>query len=256
MLSPYAKHEWLTILAVGGCVAAALALLGYWPGAVAAGLATLAVLTFFRDPERRIPSQRNAVVAPADGRVSSVHEVDHFEPFDGPATCVRVFMSVFDVHLNRCPCHGRVASITHQPGNHANTLNPESIEDNESMTTLLVHPVKGHPVAAVRQVAGLLARTIHNALDEGQVVQRGQRLGIIKLGSTSEVYLPATLRPEVQVEQGQKVLAGVTVLATVTPKDPADRMSPLIKLFDSEPAADDDGEPTVFANGRPGTTNE
>ena len=112
-----------------------------------------------------------------------------------------------------------MSDLSYQEGNHGNTLNPASIEDNESMTTLLIHPAKGHPVAAVRQVAGLLARTIHNALHVGQVVQRGQRMGIIKLGSTTELYLPATLQPVVRVERGQKVQAGVTVLASVTPLD-------------------------------------
>lgn len=246
MLSPFAKKEWLTIIAVGLCFAVSMFLLGYWPLAVVAVLVTVAILTFFRDPERRVPSQRNAVVAPADGKVSSVHEVEHFPPFDGPATCVRIFMSVFDVHINRCPCHGKIATITHQPGAHRNTLNPESAEDNESMTTVMVHPVKGHPIAAVRQIAGLLARTIHNGLRPEQVVQRGQRMGIIKLGSTSEVYLPHTLAPELQIRQGQKVLAGLTVLATVTPLDPSEGLSPQITLFQNA-GTDEDGSASVFA---------
>lgn len=247
MLSSYAKNEWLTILAVGFCVGLSLVLLGYWPGSVLVGLIVFGLLMFFRDPERRTPTHRGAVVAPADGKVSSIHEVEHFEPFGGPAVCVRIFMSVFDVHVNRCPCHGKVVSITHQPGAHRNTLNPESAEDNESMTTVFVHPVKNHHVAAVRQVAGLLARTIHNALQPEQVVQRGQKMGLIKLGSTSEVYLPHALQPEVKVELGQKVLAGVTVVAGVTPLEPAERMSPHIQLFNTAPPVDEDGDPTVFS---------
>ncbi len=247
MLSPYAKKEWLTIIAVGVFVGLSLVLLGHWPGAVVGGIAVVAILTFFRDPERRVPSPRNIVVAPADGKISSIHDVEHFPPFDGPAVCVRIFMSVFDVHLNRCPCHGKVASITHQPGNHGNTLNPESIEDNESMTTLFVHPVKDHPVAAVRQVAGLLARTIYNSLRDDQVVQRGQRMGIIKLGSTTELYLPTKLSPEVKVKQGQKVLGGMTILASVTPLDPADGLSPQITLFAS-PEDQAEEEASVFAD--------
>lgn len=248
MLSAYAKNEWLTIIVVGVCVAVSLVLLGYWPGAVATAVVVFLLLMFFRDPERRTPTHRGIVVAPADGKVSSIHTLDHFEPFDGPAVCVRIFMSVFDVHVNRCACHGKVASISHQPGAHRNTLNPESAEDNESMTTVFVHPVKGHPVAVVRQVAGLLARTIYNGLQVDQVVQRGQKMGIIKLGSTSELYLPATLLPEVKVEQGQKVLAGITVLAAITPLEsqtpPA--LSPKIKLF-REPLVEDDGTASVFA---------
>lgn len=221
MLSRSAKSECLTLAATGGMVAAALGLRGHWVAAVVAVAVTLALLLFFRDPERRIPSQRGAVVAPADGKISSIHRLDHFEPLDGPAVCVRIFMSVFDVHINRCPCHGKIASITPRAGKYRNTLNPEAAEDNTSNTLLMVHPVKEYPVAVVRQIAGLLARTIHCDLEPGQVVQRGQRLGLIKLGSTTEVYLPEGLGPAVQVAQGQKVAAGITVLATVTPRDTA-----------------------------------
>lgn len=223
MLSRYAKTEWTVLILIGALLAGSAALLAWWWAVAAVAVVTVATLLFFRDPPRQTPTQRGVVVAPADGRISSVHDLEHFPPFDGPAVCVRVFMSVFDVHLNRSPCHGRVADITHHDGHHGNTLNPKSIEDNESMVTVLVHPTKGHPVAAVRQVAGLLARTIHNALHPGQVIQRGQRIGIIKLGSTTELYLPLTLQPHVRVQQGQKVQAGVTVLATVIPLDVPER---------------------------------
>ncbi len=219
MFSKSAKRECLTLAATGAMVSAALALRGHWLLALVAAAGTFALLLFFRDPERRIPSQRGAVVAPADGKISSIHRLEHFEPLDGPAVCVRIFMSVFDVHINRCPCHGKIASITPRAGKYRNTLNPEAAEDNTSNTLLMVHPVKGYPVAVVRQIAGLLARTIHCDLEPGQVVQRGQRLGLIKLGSTTELYLPDTLGPVIHVTQGQKVAAGITVLATVNQRD-------------------------------------
>ena len=244
-LSAFAKREWLTILGVGFCIGGSLVLLGYWPLAILVGVLGLALLLFFRDPERRTPAHRGVVVAPCDGKVSSIHELEHFLPFNGPAVCVRVFMSVLDVHINRCPCHGMVREISHKPGAHKNTLKPESAEDNESTTTLFVHPVKSHPVAAVRQIAGLLARTIYNDLNVGQVVQRGQRMGIIKLGSTTELYLPHTLQPEVKVKEGQKVEAGVTVLASVVPLETGSELSPQIKLF-KQPLVEDDGSASVF----------
>lgn len=217
MLSGFAKAEWIVLLACGVAVALAMLLFGWFWLAVLVLLATAAALLFFRDPTRRPPSAKGAVVAACDGTVSSIHEVDHHELLRGPAVCVRVFMSVLDVHINRTPCHGAVASVVHTPGNHGNTLNPASMQDNESITTLLVHPTRGHPVAVVRQIAGLLARTIHNALSEGQVVQRGQKMGIIKLGSTTELYLPRSEDSEVtiRVREGEKVKAGVTILASV-----------------------------------------
>jgi phosphatidylserine decarboxylase len=220
MLSSYAKREWLVVIVVTVLLFVSAALLGWWWALPIPVLVSLPLLWFFRDPPRRVPSQRAVAVAPSDGRVSSIHEVEHFEPFGGPAVCVRIFMSVFDVHVNRVPCHGSVASVTHKPGKHLNTLRPQSAEDNETVTTVFIHPTRHHPVAAVRQVAGLLARTIYNALYEGQVAQRGQRMGIIKLGSTTELYLPISLQPQVQVVKGQRVYGAITVLASVTPLEP------------------------------------
>ncbi len=217
MLSSYAKREWLTVIAIGLMLSVTFSVLGLWSVTVLAVLLTLAVLSFFRDPNRRIPTQRGAFVSPADGRVSSIHEIEHFEPFDGPAVCVRIFLSVLNVHVNRSPCHGVVASITHRPGKHLNALNPESAEVNEATLMVLAHPFQGHPIAAVRQVAGLLARTIVNAAQVEETLQRGQRFGIIKLGSTTELYLPKAHQPQVAVNVGDRVFAGTTVLANVHP---------------------------------------
>lgn len=219
MLSPYAKNEWITIAAIGLLLTIASVVAGLWVLAMLLVPVTAALLAFFRDPDRKTPSQRGAVTAPADGRVSSIHQVEHFEPFNGPATCIRIFLSVLNVHINRSPCHGQVTSITHKPGDHKNALNPTSAETNESNLIVLVHPIRRHPLAAVRQVAGLLARTIACGVHEGDVVQRGQRIGMIKLGSTTELYLPADLQPKVAIQQGQMVYAGLTVVATVTSKD-------------------------------------
>jgi len=222
MLSNYAVKEWLTIAATGVLLAIAAIVAGWWPLVVVLVLVTVALLAFYRDPPRRTPSQRGAIVAPADGRVSSIHEVEHFEPFRGPALCIRIFLSVLDVHVNRSPCHGRVAHLAHTPGKHLNALNPQSAEDNESNLMVLAHPIKGHPIAAVRQVAGLLARTIHCAAKADDTLQRGQKFGIIKLGSTTEVYLPLAMNPRPSVEQGQRVVGGVTVVANVISTDHAE----------------------------------
>ena len=213
MLCPFAKREWMTLLAIGVLLSAAAAMLYWWWVVMAVIVVVAALLLFFRDPQRTIPSDRHVMVSPADGRVSSVHEVAHFEPFGGPATCVRVFLSVLDVHVNRSPCHARVASVTHRPGKHLNALNPQSADDNEANMILLHHPAHKRPVAAVRQVAGLLARTICCNAKPGQIIQRGQTIGIIKLGSTAELYVPAELEPKIAVKQGDHVTGGATILA-------------------------------------------
>lgn len=222
MLSSYALKEWLTIAAVGLMLTVVAVIVGWWLTAIVIALATVALMAFFRDPFRHVPSQRGVMVAPADGRISSIHEVEHFEPFGGPALCIRIFLSVLDVHINRAPCHSRVASITHKPGKHLNALNPQSALDNESNMVLLVHPVKDHPVAAVNQVAGLFARTIYCAARVGHTLQRGQKFGIIKLGSTTELYIPTAFKPRPAVERGQKVYAGLTVIAHISTQDSAE----------------------------------
>ncbi len=223
MLTVYGKREWMIILIVGAVLTAACVAAGWWWLGVLAAIAAGLILTFFRDPPRRVPTGRGSVVSPADGRVSSVHRVEHFEPFDGPATCIRIFLSVLNVHVNRIPCHGRVSAITHKPGLKLNALNPRSAEVNESTLIVLEHPTHGYRVGAVRQVAGLIARTIVCGLREGEIVQRGRRFGMIKFGSTTELYLPDSHNPQVQVRQGQRVYGASTVLAKVTPPQNAAR---------------------------------
>ena len=215
ILSEYGKREWLTILAIGVMLTATFFYVGLWWIAIVVIIADLALLSFFRDPERRTPSQRGMVTSPADGKISSIHDVQNFEPLGEDAVCVRIFLSVADVHVNRSPLHGIVASVTHKPGDHLNALNPQSAEVNESVLIVLHHPIRRYPVAAVRQVAGLIARTIVCATRPEQILQRGQRYGMIKMGSTTELYLPVSAKPQILVQQGQMVKGGLTVLAKV-----------------------------------------
>ncbi len=217
MLSDYGKREWLAILAIGSILTVTFLVMGWWWSSLLTVVAVGMGLCFFRDPHRRIPTERGVMVSPADGRVSSIHHVEYFEPLNGASTCIRIFLSVANVHVNRSPCHGLVKSIVHKDGQHLNALNPRSAEVNESNLILLLHPTHRYPVAAVRQVAGLIARTIVCGVQENQIVQRGQRVGMIKFGSTTELYVPESVQPQVAVRQGQRVFAGSTVIATVTP---------------------------------------
>lgn len=238
MLSKYAKQECVTIAAVGFMLSVAVVLIGLWWLVLLIVPAAIALLLFFRDPERRTPTQRGVMVAPCEGRISSIHEVEHFAPLDGQALCIRIFMSVFDVHINYSPYHTAVESITHTPGEHLNTLKPESAEDNENNLLVLVHPNRQYKMAAVRQIAGMLARTIVCHVHEDQVIQRGQRIGLIKLGSTTELYIRKDLSPRLQVKEGQRVIGGVTVLAQITPKEGA----AIIARPEDAPAESDDRE--------------
>jgi len=212
MLTPFGKPVWLTILGLGAVLAGLFTYL-WWPGAVLVVLLTLAGLSFFRDPRRTVPSMRGQIVSPADGRVRSIHRVEHFEPFEGPATCIRIFLSVFDVHIQRAPVHGRIASIEYREGLFRNALHRDSAESNEANTVVFVHATRGVPLCAVRQIAGAIARRIVCAAMVGDILQRGQRYGMIKFGSTVELYLPGHDRHEVEVQPGRYVHAGRTVLA-------------------------------------------
>jgi len=206
----------MTIIAICAMLAVTLLTIGWWWVALVVLVLMGAILSFFRDPERKIPTERNVMVSPADGRVTSIHEVERFEPFDGPALCIRIFLSVLNVHVNRSPCYAVVAAMDHGDGAHLSALNPRSPEENEWHLIVLRHPSHGGAVAAVRQVAGQIARTIVCGVRLEQVVQRGERIGMILLGSTTELYVPLTSAPRVRVSQGQQVRGGATVLLSLT----------------------------------------
>jgi len=215
MLSRHARTEWLTILGIGAALLVALIVVGLWYLGILAALLALAVALFFRDPYRRTPTQRGLIVSPCDGRISSIHHLDHDPSLDGPAICVRIFISLLNVHITRSPCHGQVVTLTHKPGDHRSALNPDSLEGNESLHALMHHPTTGRPVIAMRWVAGMLARTIHCSCDEGDILQRGERTGLIKLGSTMELILPKEDEPRIEVVKGEKVVGGQTIIARV-----------------------------------------
>jgi phosphatidylserine decarboxylase len=216
MLTPYGRTQWITILVVTAGLCAWTGYLHCWWGVGLVIFFSLAALSFFRDPNRTIPVQQGILVSPADGRISSIHELQHYEPLGEAALCIRVFLSVADVHVNRSPCHGKVMSVTPRPGLYLNALKPESAEVNEANTIVLMHPIKKTPIVAIRQIAGLIARTIVCPIDVGDTLQRGQRFGMIKFGSTTELYIPMSSRPKPLVRQGQYVWGGETIMATVS----------------------------------------
>lgn len=249
MLSRYARNECLATVVIAVSLAISCYFFGVLPLAVLPLAAGACILLFYRDPRRISPKDRNVAVSPADGKISSIHEVAYFEPFGGPAVCVRVFLSIFDVHVNYCPCHAEVKSITHKPGEHMSVLNPHSAEVNEAITIVFNHPTHKTPLVAVRQIAGQFARTVHCALQEGQVVQRGAKLGIMKLGSTAELYLPVAM-DQVLVRPGQRVVGAITPLAVLPAKPMNDSGfggdgETGLRLRDPAPAAELDEDPSL-----------
>jgi phosphatidylserine decarboxylase len=222
MLTGYGKREWGAILLITIVLVGVAIWFKAWISLGLVIFVSLALLSFFRDPPRTTPTTKNVMTSPADGRVSSIHDVESFPGFSGqPAVCVRIFLSVADVHVNRAPCKGVVSSLTHRDGIYLNVLKPESAELNEALTMVLSDPTSQTPVAAIRQIAGLIARTIVNPCKLGDNLDRGQRYGMIKFGSTTELYLPKSSNPTILVAQGQYVWGGHTVLANINPADPS-----------------------------------
>lgn len=163
---------------------------------------------FFRDPQRTTPHQPGLVIAPADGKIVGVEEVEEPDYIEGPAIRVSVFMNVFSVHVNRHPVTGVVEYRNYRPGRFINATLDKASVDNERMS-LGVRGPDGRVL--IRQIAGLVARRIVTDHALGDSVQRGQRLGLIRFGSRVDTYLPTGTTIRVRV--GDQAIAGETILA-------------------------------------------
>jgi phosphatidylserine decarboxylase len=164
-------------------------------------------LWFFRDPEREIPAGDGVIVSPGDGKVE---EAEWIETTAGSRFRVSIFLSVFDVHVNRVPISGKVTLMEYREGQFLNAMNPESAILNEQ--TLIVIEDGKHSVS-FKQIAGLLARRILCDVKTGDMVQRGQRMGMIKFGSRVDVLMPADV--ELRVKPGDRVKGGSSVLGVL-----------------------------------------
>ena len=190
-----------------------------WPLLALAG----GVFAFFRDPERIVPQSDRLIIAPADGMVSLITQVPPPPELQGPdeqgrpglgaapVTRVTIFMSVFDVHINRAPVGGTIRRIVYVPGRFLNAELDKASEENERQH-ILIEKADGSAVGFT-QIAGLVARRIVPFVKPGDIVAAGQRVGLIRFGSRVDVYLPAGTDPKVL--PGQRMIAGETVLAEI-----------------------------------------
>jgi phosphatidylserine decarboxylase len=215
---PLTRHGWREML-IGTVLLVAIGVGLGWlfkPLALLVVPVLIWLFAFFRDPNRKLPENPHTMVSPADGVVSDITELPNCELVNGPAVRVGIFLSVFNVHVNRSPCDGRVVCVTYKKGKFINALHHnEASDQNESNTVVLVEPDGDRPVAAVKQIVGLIARRIVCTLSVGDEVTRGQRIGMIKFGSRTELYIPLWLRPHVVVSVGQKVHGASDVIAVL-----------------------------------------
>ncbi len=188
----------------------AVAVAGSWT-IVPASLLTLLtafVFYFFRDPEREIPSGEGMVISPGDGKIIDIREVDESSFIGGPCRRITIFLSVFNVHVQRAPVSGEVAHREYRPGEFAVAWHPKASEKNEQSSLGLI--AGGHRVL-VRQIAGLIARRIVTYPEQGGRVERGERIGLIRFGSRVDLFIPLDWSLDCAV--GDKVAGGSTVLA-------------------------------------------
>jgi phosphatidylserine decarboxylase len=166
---------------------------------------------FFRDPEAAVPTGKNLVLAPGHGKVDTIDTITEPEFMGGECRRISIFLSVFDVHVQNAPLTGRIAFFKHSPGQYLNAMRADCAKYNENV---LIGMEAGEPKGAkigVRLIAGLIARRIVPWIAQNDIVQRGERIGLIQFGSRADVYLP--LGAKIKVQLGDRVVGGETILA-------------------------------------------
>ena len=170
---------------------------------------TIFIVSFFRDPEREIPSETDAIISPADGRIIIVDSVFENRFMKQDAIKISIFMNVFNVHVNRVPASGKVSGVFYNPGKFFSADKDKASLENEQNALLI--EADNSKRFVVNQIAGLIARRIVCYAKEGDKIERGKRFGMIRFGSRLDVYLPVDCRINVKV--GDKVKAGSSILA-------------------------------------------
>jgi phosphatidylserine decarboxylase len=185
----------------------------FWITEIILFLVFVWMLSFFRDPKREIPVGDDLILSPADGTITEVQVVDEPAFIDGPATRIGIFLSIFNVHLNRVPCSVKIENINYHKGAFINAMDPNCGKLNESNDLSMTRLVEPKEKLFVRQISGAIARRIVCDAEKGQEFSGGAIFGMIKFGSRTELYLPAASGAKILIKKGDKVRAGLTILA-------------------------------------------
>jgi len=221
MRIPLTKFGWPQVVVFPAIVLAALIILPLLSAAILPVWSIIIVelvlalffvwsLIFFRDPDRRSPSDRNLLLAPADGRITDIETINEDNFIGGSALRIGIFMSIFDVHINRAPCDVKIEKSTYRKGKYKNAMSPEAGLVNESNDLGLVREDEPQDKLIVRQISGAVARRIVCKAEPGQQLIRGEKFGMIKFGSRTELYVPISENVKCLVKIGDKVKAGLT----------------------------------------------
>ena len=205
MRIPIAKDGYIFILPLAVLTGIFWALSWFWVTGLFVGL-FLFVTWFFRDPERSVPEDPNAIVSPGDGKIVEI--ISEKDPLlDEAYTRVSIFLNVFNVHVNRVPISGKIQATRYNPGKFFNAASHKASLDNEQNAILLNN---GHVTILVKQIAGLIARRIVCWAKEGDEYQRGQRFGLIRFGSRVDIFLPEGT--DIKVAIGDIVNGGSSII--------------------------------------------
>jgi phosphatidylserine decarboxylase len=225
MRVPLTKYGWPEVvvfpaIALGAmilvaCLSPLVSRLSIWVIiSIEAGFAVVLiwVLSFFRDPYRLCPADKNLLFSPADGEITDIEVIEENNFIGKEAIRIGIFLSIFDVHINRAPCNAKVEKITYKKGKYKNAANPGAGQVNESNNLYIIRTDSPKDRLVVRQISGAIARRIVCATKEGQELTGGEKFGMIKFGSRTELYVPARANVKCLVQTGDKVKAGVTPL--------------------------------------------
>ena len=223
---PFARVGLAELFLMCGSTTAATLGLAWWANQSTGALKVIAILLavtcavicgliawFFRNPRRISPPDPGLVVSPADGKIVEIEEIAFDDYIGGPAKKIGIFLSIFNVHINRAPVAGRVVGLRYRPGKYLNALRPESAQENEQLAIMLEENQAPFRGMIVRQITGAIARRIVCWLKPGDELGRGEQFGMIKLGSRTELVLPVEEGLEIRVRPGDNVKAGTSVLA-------------------------------------------
>lgn len=212
-ITKYGIREICTVCAAAAAAGLLILLFapGWWKAAAVVPLIPAGfVVSFFRDPERRVPAGEGLLVAPADGVVTEIADAKEETYLKCDATKIGIFLSIFNVHMNRAPVSGAVEHVEYRPGKFLDARDRASSAENESNAVGI--RMSGRGGVLVKQISGAIARRIVCACRKGDMVERGARIGMIKFGSRTEVFVPKSSGFEVGVKIGDRVKAGESVL--------------------------------------------
>jgi len=221
MRIPLTKYGWPQVVVFPTVILAAMIVcllvgamyLSAWvvvPVEVLLAVALIWVLSFFRDPDRLSPQDNKVLLAPADGKVTDIEIVQENDFIDHPALRIGIFLNIFNAHINRAPCNVKVEKITYRPGKYKIAMNPESARVNESNDLRMTRIDSPQDRLILRQISGAITRRIICKAKQGQELAGGEKFGMIKFGSRTELYLPAGEKTKCLVQVGDKVKAGLT----------------------------------------------